>query len=99
MDSDAGKALLGSPGERWAGYFLMQHKRQLGGSKFISKIRVFKSEKEGSLPYSCSMLTSQRSLHQSLMTLKEWVSCLGCRGGASMGGILSESMFSALGSN
>jgi hypothetical protein len=31
MDSDAGKALLGSPVGRWAGYFLMQHKRQLGG--------------------------------------------------------------------
>jgi hypothetical protein len=29
----------------------MQHKRQLGGSKWISKVRVFKSEKAGSLPY------------------------------------------------
>jgi len=46
MDSDAGKALLGSPMGRWAGYFLMQHKRQLGGNKFISKVRVFRSEKE-----------------------------------------------------
>lgn len=51
MDNDAGKALLGSPVGRWAGYFLMQHKRQLGGSKWISKVRVFKSEKAGSLPY------------------------------------------------
>ncbi|KAJ4367105.1 Mitochondrial import inner membrane translocase subunit tim8 [Neocucurbitaria cava] len=51
MQSEAGKALLGSPVGRWAGYFLMQHKRQLGGSKVISKVRVFKSEKAGSLPY------------------------------------------------
>jgi hypothetical protein len=51
MDTDAGKALLGAPVGRWAGYFLMQHKRQLGGSKWISKVRVFKSEKEGSWPY------------------------------------------------
>lgn len=51
LETDAGKALLGSPVGRWAGYFLMQHKRQLGGNKFISKVRVFKSEKEGSWPY------------------------------------------------
>jgi hypothetical protein len=29
----------------------MQHKRQLGGNKWISKVRVFKSEKAGSFPY------------------------------------------------
>lgn len=51
LDTDAGKALLGSPVGRWAGYFLMQHKRQLGGSKYISNVRVFRSEKEGSWPY------------------------------------------------
>jgi len=51
LETDAGKALLGSPVGRWAGYFLMQHKRQLGGNKYISKVRVFKSEKEGSWPY------------------------------------------------
>jgi hypothetical protein len=51
MDTDAGKALLGSPVGKWAGYFLMQHKRQLGGNKFIEKVRVFKSEKPGSLAY------------------------------------------------
>jgi hypothetical protein len=51
MESDAGKALLGSPVGRWAGYFLMQHKRQLGGNRWISKVRVFKSEKAGSWPY------------------------------------------------
>jgi hypothetical protein len=51
IDTDAGKALLGSPVGRWAGYFLMQHKWQLGGNKYISKLRVFKSEKEGNWPY------------------------------------------------
>lgn len=51
MDSPAGHALLGSPVRRWAGYFLMQHKRQLGGNRWIEKVRVFRSEKEGSLPY------------------------------------------------
>jgi hypothetical protein len=51
MNTDAGKALLGSPVGRWAGYFLMQHKRQLGGNKFISKVRLFKSEKPGSLAF------------------------------------------------
>lgn len=51
MESEEGQALLGSPVGRWAGYFLMQHKRQLGGSKWIEKVRVFRSEKEGSWPY------------------------------------------------
>jgi hypothetical protein len=40
----------GSPVGRWAGYFLMQHKTQLGGNKFISKVRVFKPD-TSSLPY------------------------------------------------
>ncbi|KAF2026646.1 hypothetical protein EK21DRAFT_115594 [Setomelanomma holmii] len=31
MNTDVGKALLGSLVGRWAGYFLVQHKRQLGG--------------------------------------------------------------------
>jgi hypothetical protein len=51
MDSEAGKALLGIPVGRWAEYFLMQHKKQLGGNRYISKARVFVSEKEGSFPY------------------------------------------------
>lgn len=29
----------------------MQHKRQLGGNKFISKVRVFKAENFGTYPY------------------------------------------------
>ncbi|KAJ4344056.1 Mitochondrial import inner membrane translocase subunit tim8 [Ascochyta clinopodiicola] len=51
MESEAGRVLLGSPVGRWAGYFLIQHKRQLGGDKVIDKVRVFRSEKAGSLPY------------------------------------------------
>lgn len=38
---------VGSPNGRAAGYFLMQHKEQLGGNKFISKVTVFFP----SLPY------------------------------------------------
>lgn len=51
MDTDEGKVLLGSLVGRWAGYFLIQHKRQLRGNKYIANVRVFKSEKEGSWPY------------------------------------------------
>jgi len=29
----------------------LQHKRQLEGNKWIEKVRVFRSEKEGSWPY------------------------------------------------
>ncbi|KAI8934288.1 hypothetical protein NX059_009028 [Plenodomus lindquistii] len=53
MESEGGQALLGSPVGRWAGYFLMQHKTQLGGNRFISKVRVFKNEESGSLAYLC----------------------------------------------
>ncbi|KAH4085871.1 hypothetical protein HBI70_226730 [Parastagonospora nodorum] len=48
-DTPAVKAILGSPVARWAGYFLMQHKKQLGENKYISKLRVFKPD-VGSLP-------------------------------------------------
>ncbi|KAI4640738.1 hypothetical protein J4E93_008329 [Alternaria ventricosa] len=51
METDAGKALLGSPVGRWAGYFLMQHKRRLGGNKVISKVRVFKGLEDENWPY------------------------------------------------
>jgi hypothetical protein len=40
----------GSPVGRWAGYFLMQHKDQLGGNKLIYKARVFTSD-GGDDPY------------------------------------------------
>ena len=36
---------------RWVGYFLLQHKRRLEWNKWIEKVRVFRSEKEGSWPY------------------------------------------------
>ncbi|KAF2675742.1 hypothetical protein K458DRAFT_492907 [Lentithecium fluviatile CBS 122367] len=41
MDTDEGKALLGSPNGWSAGYFLMQHKEQLGGNKYTDKVQVF----------------------------------------------------------
>jgi hypothetical protein len=47
LDLPMDKALLRSPMGRWAGCFLMQHMRQLGGDKYIEKIRVFKSERAG----------------------------------------------------
>ncbi|KAF1357235.1 hypothetical protein EJ07DRAFT_129930 [Lizonia empirigonia] len=50
MDSEQGLALLGSPLGRWGGYFLLQHKEQLGGNKVISKVRVFKNDAM-TLPY------------------------------------------------
>ncbi|KAF2848992.1 hypothetical protein T440DRAFT_143734 [Plenodomus tracheiphilus IPT5] len=53
METDGGQAIMGSPVGRWAGYFLMQHKTQLGGNCFISKVRVFKNEETGSLAYLC----------------------------------------------
>ncbi|KAL6706278.1 Mitochondrial import inner membrane translocase subunit tim8 [Coniothyrium glycines] len=43
---DAAMALIGSPNGLGAGYFLLQHKRQLGGAKFIWKIKIFKGEDE-----------------------------------------------------
>ncbi|KAH7071431.1 hypothetical protein BKA63DRAFT_605467 [Paraphoma chrysanthemicola] len=44
-----GMALLGSPNGLAAGFFLAQHKTQLG-EKLISKITVFRSDTEHSLP-------------------------------------------------
>jgi hypothetical protein len=37
-------AWLGCPNGLAAGYFLLQHKRQLGGAKYIWKVVVFKSD-------------------------------------------------------
>ncbi|KAH7091636.1 hypothetical protein FB567DRAFT_436058 [Paraphoma chrysanthemicola] len=48
--TDAGKALLGSPNGIAAGFFLAQHKTQLGGNKYISKITVFRADAVGNLP-------------------------------------------------
>ncbi|KAJ4346296.1 hypothetical protein N0V95_005506 [Ascochyta clinopodiicola] len=49
-NSEAGKALLGSPNGRAHGYFLAQHKPQLGGNMYISKIQVFHGETEPFIP-------------------------------------------------
>ncbi|KAH9876166.1 hypothetical protein J1614_004045 [Plenodomus biglobosus] len=53
METEAGLAILGSPVGRWTGYFLMQHKTQLGGDRYIFKVRIFKNEETGTLPYLC----------------------------------------------
>lgn len=37
-------ACLGSPNGLGAGYFLLQHKRQLGGANFIYKITIFRND-------------------------------------------------------
>ncbi|KNG43910.1 hypothetical protein TW65_09267 [Stemphylium lycopersici] len=51
------KPLLGSPNGQAVGFFLAQHKRQLGG-KFISKINVFRSENNDALAI-CMLFTVQ----------------------------------------
>jgi hypothetical protein len=40
----------GSPNGLGAGYFLVQHKRQLGGNKIISKITIFEGDDAGGYP-------------------------------------------------
>ncbi|KAJ4376870.1 hypothetical protein N0V86_006306 [Didymella sp. IMI 355093] len=50
VDDVKGQALLGSPNEIASGFFLAQHKQQLGGNRVIDKITVFRSEQYGSLP-------------------------------------------------
>ena len=42
--------IVGSPVGRWAGYLLLQHKDQLGGNRYIEKVRLFKPP-GASLPY------------------------------------------------
>jgi hypothetical protein len=38
---------IGSANGRAVGYFLAQHKHQLGGDKYVSKMTVFEDENEG----------------------------------------------------
>ncbi|CAN9087904.1 unnamed protein product [Alternaria alternata] len=45
--SEEGLAILGSANGRAVGYFLAQHKHQLGGDKYVSKMTVFEDENEG----------------------------------------------------
>jgi hypothetical protein len=42
--------MLGSPNGRAHGYFLAQHKRQLGGNMYISRIQVFHGDSEPLTP-------------------------------------------------
>jgi hypothetical protein len=41
------RRFAGSPNGLGAGYFLLQHKRQLGGANFIYKIKIFRNDAEG----------------------------------------------------
>ncbi|KAG9186415.1 hypothetical protein G6011_02971 [Alternaria panax] len=50
LDTDGGRAILGSPVGRWAGYLLLQHKDELKGNRYIDKVRLFKPP-GASLPY------------------------------------------------
>lgn len=70
----------GSPVGRWAGYFLMQHKQQLGGNRFIYKVRVFKNEQSGSLSYFCFYVNPNPAPEGSDMMLSG-------RGAAHLGGV------------
>ncbi|KZM23035.1 hypothetical protein ST47_g5853 [Ascochyta rabiei] len=60
-DSDKGKVLLGSPNGRAHGYSLAQHKPQLGGNMYISKIQVFHGETEPFIPNIVSVFTGQNA--------------------------------------
>ena len=46
VETEEGKAMLGSPNGVAAGYFLAQHKTQLGGNKYIYQVTVW-SDREG----------------------------------------------------
>ncbi|KAJ4993437.1 hypothetical protein SVAN01_00985 [Stagonosporopsis vannaccii] len=42
IDTAEGQAMLGSPNGLSAGYFLIQHKNQLGGNKYVHKVTVWR---------------------------------------------------------
>ena len=46
IETEEGKAMLGSPNGVAAGYFLAQHKTQLGGNKYVYQVTVW-SDREG----------------------------------------------------
>ena len=46
IDTDQGKALLGSPNGIAAAYFLSQHKQQIGANKYVYKVTVFKPDED-----------------------------------------------------
>ncbi|KAH6639024.1 hypothetical protein C7974DRAFT_448848 [Boeremia exigua] len=44
MNSEEGAAMLGSPNGIAVGYFLAQHKTQLGGNRYVYKVQIFDQE-------------------------------------------------------
>ncbi|KAJ4993438.1 hypothetical protein SVAN01_00986 [Stagonosporopsis vannaccii] len=51
MDSEQGVAMLGSPNGIAVGYFLAQHKTQLGGNKYVTDVQIFLNEDNDDEPY------------------------------------------------
>ncbi|KAJ8106913.1 hypothetical protein OPT61_g9226 [Boeremia exigua] len=51
MNTEQGLAMLGSPNGIAIGYFLAQHKTQLGGNKYVSKVQVFTNPEDDDSPY------------------------------------------------
>ncbi|KAI4949426.1 hypothetical protein J4E91_005165, partial [Alternaria rosae] len=50
-NTDSYLAILGSPNGRAVGYFLAQHKSQLGGNRWVRVIRVFRANAGSSAPH------------------------------------------------
>ncbi|KAF1928401.1 uncharacterized protein M421DRAFT_92650 [Didymella exigua CBS 183.55] len=50
VETQEGAAMLGSPNGLAIGYFLSQHKAQLGGNKYVHQVQVY-TENEGGDPY------------------------------------------------
>ncbi|KAJ8115284.1 hypothetical protein OPT61_g3034 [Boeremia exigua] len=57
-DTDEGKVLLGSPNGRAFGYFLAQHKAEIGRNLYISEIRVFMGDQSEYSPNMCRAIGS-----------------------------------------
>ncbi|CAN9190957.1 unnamed protein product [Alternaria alternata] len=70
IETKGGKAILGSPVGRWAGYLLLQHKDQLGGNRYIEKVRLFKPP-GASLPYLLFYVAKEPAAGQASLTEPE----------------------------
>jgi hypothetical protein len=55
---------------RWAGYLLLQHKDQLGGNRYIEKVRLFKPP-GASLPYLLFYVAKESAAGQASLTEAE----------------------------
>jgi hypothetical protein len=55
---------------RWAGYLLLQHKDQLGGNRYIEKVRLFKPP-GASLPYLLFYVAKEPATGQASLTEAE----------------------------